>query len=348
MSGPDISSTALCESTQAWVGISTSSLVASHAQILLAPKRWRGNDFEDDSVTMEQSIAIREMPSPGHRVEAGHEVSQPGPLHGSVTLVLHTVAAQMLLGGRKRTSTRAGILGLFGFARAARVIWHAAERCDPYAAWWLRGVEDAIEDASKTLQRVADQISVQEQLDDAFLIAPGTSTLPCTIALRFSAPHAFLGARLLARYDTVIRTILSARYACCVTPRESRRALYWVGRRVRGAYARVLGFASTGITLGQVRAANHPLPPAAQSMGSLPTAIIDGSRRPRYLPISYERALSVANAKTLLSKPINLLLSGEETPLAAHSVRWPSSSLAFSDQRDARQPSMPSDLCENH
>jgi len=210
--------------------------------------------------------------------------SRPGVLRGNVTLILQTSAAQALLQGREKSDARSGIVGLFAFASATRILWQAAEQGDPYATWWLAKIERALDEASAALAQIATTLHSVLSKSSGFQVVTAESIAPCATPLQFSTAHAFRGARLLAEYDDVVRRVLSARHTSLVSPQESRVVLYEAGRAVRRAFATVIGFVATGIRWDDLRAANPRLAYAAQKMGPLPAAIRAGVERPRALP----------------------------------------------------------------
>ncbi len=210
--------------------------------------------------------------------------SRPGALHGVVTLTLETHQAQRLVRGRPGNAGRPAIVGLIGFAKLLRVIWHGARADDPYADWWLVKVHAALEAADAMLQGALDAMQRELAATDAIAVTPATSVKPTRTPLRFSNPYAFRGAQLLADYDRLVRLLLTARYIGRLTASDCERQLAHHGRVLRRAFLSPVGYQLTGITRADLLQGTARHTDAVARMGEVPPDIVSGEQRAPYAP----------------------------------------------------------------
>jgi len=208
----------------------------------------------------------------------------PGALHGQVWLTLQTHQAQQLINGREGTPDKPPIIGLTGFANRLRVIWQAARDDDPYADWWLIKVHEAI-DATATLFR-RRQAALNETLEQmtAMEVTVAASQHPVRVDLQFANPYAYRGAQLVAAYDRLVCTALTARHigllegqACVAVQRacaRKLRALFLIPQRYR----------LLKIDRETVRTAMGRSAEARQRMGDLPADILSGEYQAPLVP----------------------------------------------------------------
>jgi len=227
----------------------------------------------------------------------------PGPLRGTVTLILHTAFAQRLVNGRPGAPERSGILGLFGFAQLLRRIWHAAEEADPYADWWLLKTERALSQAEFELQGSNSTVLARLSGLEALVIEPATSVRPVRTSLNFSSAQAFRGAQLIARCDAVARAVLTARYVGCMPAQTAASSLWKLGHAVRSAFGIVRGYTPTGVTRPDLINATPRAAHAIQQMGLLPEVILEESVMPENRPRRQAMPLVEEIVATPLASP---------------------------------------------
>jgi len=136
---------------------------------------------------------------------------KPGSLRGQVWLTIQTHQAQQFIRGRKGTADKPAIIGLTGFADRLRVIWLAARNDDPYADWWLIKTHDAIDSSSTCIRDWQTELDSQLDQMAGLEVTIAGSQKPCRVPLQFANPYAYQAARLLSEYDTLVRTVLTAR-----------------------------------------------------------------------------------------------------------------------------------------
>lgn len=253
----------------------------------------------------ERSPTLEAPPLPGFVDDASVDDAAriPGPLRGTVTLVLQTAFAQRLVTGRLGSPEAYGTLGLFGFAQLLRPIWRAAEASDPYADWWLLKVERALGQAESELQDLNTRLLASLSGSEALQIAPAKSVRPVRTTLSFSAAQAFRGAQLVARADDLARGVLTARHVGCLTAQVAANALWKTGHAVRGAFGRARGFVPTGITRAELINATPRAAHVVQRMGILPQVVLEETVRPAHLP----RRQSPARVIEIVATPVESL-----------------------------------------
>lgn len=208
----------------------------------------------------------------------------PGPLRGTVTLILQTAFAQRLVNGRTANAERNGFLGLFGFAELLRKIWHGAEAADPYADWWLLKVERALTKAEAEVQALNTRLLAQFSTLEAMVIVPAASVRPVCTSLSFTTAQAFRGAQLIGRCDGVARAVLTARHVGCMPGQIAATSLWKIGHAVRSAFSSVRGYISTAVTRTDLINATPRAAHVVQRMGVLPTVILEETAMPENFP----------------------------------------------------------------
>lgn len=209
--------------------------------------------------------------------------SRPGTLRGSATLDIQTRQAQRLVYGRQRTEDKEQIIGLVRFALNMKRIWSAAGRDDPYADWSLLRIETSL-----TQARV--QIALLQQQTEALLAhaTPGVSIeiaqslQPVRVPLQFANAYGYMGAYLIADFDRLVRTSLTARHVGIVTRGVSAKQLNDASRMIRHAFFLSALWRFTLVTRDDVRANNPKAIKAHEtmlSMGVIPAGVLEGTER---------------------------------------------------------------------
>lgn len=217
--------------------------------------------------------------SSGSVDESEHKAERPGALRGGATLTLQTRQAQRLVKGRNYTADKPAIIGLIGFASLLRPIWHGARADDPYADWWMLKVHEALERAQQELVAAERAITTQFEAIGAIEVAAPVSIKPARIALNFSNPYAFRAARLVGRYDGLVRMVLSARHVGLLARDEAQRALHLGGRQVRRALQSAVGYRFVRVTRLDIVQGTAKAQQARDVMGEVPNDILAGTCR---------------------------------------------------------------------
>ena len=223
--------------------------------------------------------------------------ARPGTLRGDATLDIQTRQAQRLVYGRRKTDDKEHIVGLVRFGMNMKRIWTSASRDDPYADWTLLRVETA-------LTQARDAINTLRQETEALLsgVATGVhidvahSIEPVHVPLQFANAYGYMGAYLIADYDQLVRTVLTARHVGLLPSSKSTQSLHSGAKLVRRAFAFSSQWKFTLVTRNDIRN-NTPMALKAKEampmMGELPQEVIDSSSRAKIAP---EIAFSDADA----------------------------------------------------
>ena len=210
--------------------------------------------------------------------------SGPGVLRGQVWLTIQTRQAQQLVRGRNGTSEKPAITGLVGFANQLRVIWQAARNDDPYADWWLIKVHETLDSAQQLVNK--RQTEVDALLDQmiSMEVVVAESSRPYRVPLRFANPYAYRGARLIAEYDTLVRTVLTGTHIGLFDRETSDGFLKLCTRKIRGAFALPQGYRFLRLDREAIRKGIGKAAQAAELMGVVPDDVMSGEYRAPLVP----------------------------------------------------------------
>jgi integrating conjugative element protein (TIGR03761 family) len=222
--------------------------------------------------------------------EHPRQPEKPGALHGQVWLTIQTNQAQQLIHGRAGTHGIPGtrdkptIIGLVGFANRLRVIWQAARSDDPYADWWLIKVHEAIEVARSYLDhQQADLVKQLEQMP-AMEVNVAVSQHPYRVQLQFASPYAYRGAQLLAEFDRLVCTALTARHIGLMDGKAYVHVQQTCARKLRALFMMPQSYRFLKLDRESVCKATGRSHKARQIMGEVPDDILSGERQAPLMP----------------------------------------------------------------
>ena len=213
--------------------------------------------------------------------------AKPGMLRGEATLDIQTRQAQRLVYGRRKTEDKEHIVGLVRYGMNMKRIWTSAGRDDPYADWILFQTETALMEARIKVN--TERLDIEECLStvsSGIHIDVAHSIEPVHIPLQFANAYGYMGAYLIADFDQLVRTVLTARHVGLLTGNESTHALYQTSRMVRRAFAFSSQWKFSLVTRTDVRN-NTPMAAKAKELMpkiDLPTGVIEGDLRAEIAP----------------------------------------------------------------
>ncbi|MGB5648628.1 MAG: TIGR03761 family integrating conjugative element protein [Sedimenticolaceae bacterium] len=209
---------------------------------------------------------------------------QPGALRSQTSMEIQTRQAQRLVYGRRADGGKPAIFGLLRFGTMLRPIWEGAATDDPWADWCLVQIERDLLEAREALEALMAQIQKRLNSLPAMDVAVAQSVEPVKVDLTFTSPYAFMGAYLLADYDTLVRAVLTGRHVGLFDRDTAERTLREGGRIVRRAFNTAQGYKYLGVCREDVRQATQKAARASEMLGSLPQEVIDGSLRAAHAP----------------------------------------------------------------
>jgi integrating conjugative element protein (TIGR03761 family) len=197
---------------------------------------------------------------------------------------IQTRQAQRLVYGRRADGGKPAIFGLLRFGTMLRPIWEGAATDDPWADWCLVQIERDLLEAREALEALMAQIQKRLNSLPALDVAVAQSVEPVKVDLTFTSPYAFMGAYLLADYDVLVRSVLTGRHVGLFDRDTAERTLREGGRIVRRAFNTAQGYKYLGVCREDVRQGTKKAARAAEMLGSLPQAVVDGTLRAAHAP----------------------------------------------------------------
>lgn len=213
--------------------------------------------------------------------------AKPGMLRGEATLDIQTRQAQRLVYGRRKTEDKEHIVGLVRYGMNMKRIWTSAGRDDPYADWILLQTESALTEARDKINSVRQE--TEQQLATVSIgihIDVAHSIEPVHVPLQFANAYGYMGAYLIADYDQLVRTILTARHVGLMTGDQSTQTLYHTSRMVRRSFAFSSQWKFSLVTRADIRNKTPMAAKAKELMPKikLPSEVIEGSLRAKIAP----------------------------------------------------------------
>ena len=198
-----------------------------------------------------------------------------------IEIELATRPAVRLFQGRKITPKRHGILGMPGFSKIVRGIEQAVREDDPYADYYYKQIEQAIEDLAFDLDSELKDIKayIDENTPSAMRIPEIGSKQPMVVPIRFASRLGFQLVYQLLKVDQIVLKVLLANHIGLLPNREKFDTLSRVEKRVRSVIHLVFAYRHTGVTRDDVAANNKKAQKAIDMMGDLEPGYLDGSLR---------------------------------------------------------------------
>ncbi len=210
--------------------------------------------------------------------------NRPGRLSGSVPFEIHTVDAQLVFAGYNPKNS----VSLLQFGGQMTTIWDAAENDDPYADVYLLKVYDGIKQCRNQLATVIQdhQATIQAMYHrDSISLTPFASQKPVVKSLWFRTQYGYLGASVIADFDELMRTVLTA-HRVGVLLEHSPEAIRdeWVNR-IAALFKLPFKWQPLNITRADVEANNALAEKAQQAMGKLPEPVLTKKLRSPFSPV---------------------------------------------------------------
>lgn len=208
---------------------------------------------------------------------------RPGRLAGTISFEIHTADAQQLFSGYGKEKTT----GLLEFGAVMGKIWDAAGRDDPYADWFLLKIYDAVVKLRNQLavviqdyQQKIHQVYGREHLQ----LTPFLSQQPVIKQLWFRTQYGYLGANVIADFDELMRTVLTANRVGVLLGKthEDIREHYAV--LIRSLFSLPSKWQDLSITREVISQSIEQAKKAKKLMGELPDKVLTKSLRSPFSP----------------------------------------------------------------
>ncbi|MCP5152430.1 MAG: TIGR03761 family integrating conjugative element protein [Chromatiales bacterium] len=200
----------------------------------------------------------------------------PGALRGRAWLTLQTRRAQTLVRGSAPRPGRSAVVGLGRFGREVGYIAAWAAAGELYARWWVERIERGLGEAECTVAAIGADAQRRLASIEGVEFEVARSVEPLRLLLDLGHPLAFRGAYLVAAYDRVARTVLTARHVGLTTQEEGAQLLDAAFHPVRRSQARALGYRFLGVKAEDVVEGSARYREAVAVMGELPRRFVDG------------------------------------------------------------------------
>ncbi len=119
---------------------------------------------------------------------------------------------------------------------------------------------------------------------DGIEIDVACSLTPIEVPLQFSNPYGYMAAYLIADYDALTRTVLTARHFGLMDRNSSEEILKKTGRAIRRSFNDVGLWKYTGVVRKDFDPINQNAERAKELMGEIPDEIVSGALRAKIAP----------------------------------------------------------------
>ncbi len=253
--------------------------------------------------------------------------NRPGSLRGDSWITLQTRQAQRLVSGRKSSDEKHAIIGLTRFGALTSIPYVCARLDDPYADWWLVRIEEALEYSFEEVTSLYQKAQLLLNAEPGMHVGLAESLHPIRIPLLFSNPYAYIGARLLIKFDVLARAVLTARHHGFLDRNDAEKKLHLGGRAVRRALNSPLGYKNQSTNRNDIKENNARAQKAREFMGVVPEEIINRTRRARHAPETLSATASGFHGDNSLFRNKRLPLGKPSKPTTTSNNKEPESSV---------------------
>lgn len=225
------------------------------------------------------------------------ETVHPGRLVKPTEMALHTLQAQKLFTGRKRTEGTKGIPGVMTFANVCFQLWMLTANDNPYADLLLIQVTEEIEEIDKEISTAIKKLKsiLEERKERGLTHEIAASAKPLIIGdISFGSPYGYKACDLLVNFDYYIRVASTLEDVGQIKTADSKAAKEEMWHRVRTFVYKTVrqadvlrkekllplsraDFAPDADDDAKIRVAL-----VAQTLGELPKDILSGKRKPDF------------------------------------------------------------------
>ncbi|MFA7238855.1 MAG: TIGR03761 family integrating conjugative element protein [Sulfuricellaceae bacterium] len=225
------------------------------------------------------------------------EIIYPGRLIKPTEMALHTLQAQKLFTGRKKTEVVKGIPGVMTFANVCYQLWMLTEKDNPYADMLLIQITEEIEKIDKEISTAVKHLrsKLEERKSRGLMHEIAVSAKPLVIGdISFGSPYGYKACDLLVNFDYYIRVASTLEEVGQIKTADSKAAKEAMWHRVRTFVYKTVRQADIlrkEKLLPMSRADFDPdaddeakirVALVAETLGELPADILSGKRKPDF------------------------------------------------------------------
>lgn len=210
----------------------------------------------------------------------------PGALRGDTKLTLNTRQAQQLFEGRRRSvgdgKERPTIPGLVRFAHYVDQIAIGVGADDPYADWTLIQIDRQLVEVEAMLCRERRAAEIRLRARAGMHITVACSIAPVDVPLSFRTPYPYRAAHLIAEFDALATTLLSAHHCGVMPQAEVHRVLARGRRDVRRVFHTAQRYRFSGVSRADLEHRTARGQEATDRWGEVPAEILTRDVRPQF------------------------------------------------------------------
>jgi len=217
-----------------------------------------------------------------------------------ITIELSTRSAVRLFKGREKTSKRHGIMGIPGFCKLLKGMESAIAQDDPYADYYFKVIDDAIEELSFDLDIQLKELLefIESNTPSAMNIPDSINSSPVVMPIKFASKMSFKIIYQLLKADKILLNVLRANHVGMLSNEEKFQMIAFTERKVRGVIHKIFSYKYMGVTRDDLAANNQKALQAIKAMGELEAGYLEGSERSSHAPSLPSRRLQLLKSTT--------------------------------------------------
>lgn len=253
---------------------------------------------KEEVLIMDDHEASSENSKIAPKQKKSNKNTRPGRLAGSVPFEIHTADAELLFSGHSVKDA----VSLLQFGGQMTKIWDAAEGDDPYADWYLLKIYDGIVKCRNQLGLSIQnyQTKIHQTYGRSNLRpTPFTSQKPVVKSLWFRTQYGYLGASIIAEFDELMRTVLTANRIGILLDQSHTEIKEAWNSKIVTLFKFPFKWHPLNITRSEVETNHELLEKAENLMGKCPAEVLTKTLRSPFAPI-------IKNTKKIDQQELNM------------------------------------------
>lgn len=217
-------------------------------------------------------------------------IQKPIPYVNRSTVQLHTTEAVALLHGKGLYKDHPKIPSFYSFGKKLNHIWNQARDDNPYAEYALIQIEHQLDITFKKLalfEKLLKRNKAQWDLPEGVIIVDCEAIEPACITLNgaaFNTPHAKLLLILIAKFDSLMRTLKSYRQFNIIRNRRFHNVKRRAIRSIRACMHEARSYRASHVTRRDILEQTDAGVAAVTQFGIVSLAILKHQERSQYGP----------------------------------------------------------------